>query len=304
MRPFSSRPFAQRLLVGSLLVPPLGGAGYLFWSLHDLHPRVKTPVAIDRNSLLPHAYSGPCMNCHRIVEVGPVEMNRDNMQSFDLSPRDRRLVIAGQRVVVPTLAQKLRVPAITRTDPLPHPYVGVCSNCHVILDVKPSPEAVRAALRLAYQPLVGLSLDPEQIARGGTTRDFERAGWRRIWGYVAAGAFTLGAVYLLQRLLVRIAPTTFDGMFEVKRWLLVHECAFSVFCLAVCVHWYYSDKGNNLLHIALLLVLWLGAAGALLHIRLANGHTNKGGQLLHTQRFLFLALCLLILVGHLFADYR
>ena len=55
------------LLIG---VPVVAGAVYL-WHLQTPNPRVRTPVFINRTSLLPHRFAGPCMNCHRIQEVGP-----------------------------------------------------------------------------------------------------------------------------------------------------------------------------------------------------------------------------------------
>jgi hypothetical protein len=93
-------------------------------------------------------------------------------------------------------------------------------------------------------------------------------------------------------------------MFRLKRWLLLHEVASSFFCIATIVHWNYSDKGNNLLHISLVLILWLTAAGGVLRYRMAQNRVRRGIQLIHTQRFLFLVLLLLLLIGHLAADYR
>ena len=53
-----------------LIVLPVGLFVWFMWHLHTPSPRPKTSVVITRNSLLPHRFAGPCLNCHRIVDVG------------------------------------------------------------------------------------------------------------------------------------------------------------------------------------------------------------------------------------------
>jgi hypothetical protein len=171
--------------IGLIVVPASALALAAIWRLHGANPEIGSPLPINRNSLLPHRYAGPCVNCHRIVEVGPIAMNRDNLHAFRLSTQEQRLLSAGQRVEVPTISQLLRIPAITRNDGLPHPYVGVCSNCHVVLDVHSSPALMARAMQLARQPLVGSDLAPAAIARAGVRVDPERASHRVAWGWVA-----------------------------------------------------------------------------------------------------------------------
>jgi hypothetical protein len=292
----------RRKLGAALLVAvPLGVVLILLWRLHGASPEIGNPVAINRNSLLPHRYAGPCVNCHRVVEVGPIAMNRDNLQAFHLSGQEQRLLLAGQRVEVPTVSQLLRIPAITRTDGLPHPYVGVCSNCHVVLDVHPSPEFMARAMQLAGQPLVGSDLAPAAIARAGVAIDHERARYRVGWGWVALPLLLLTSVYVVLRQLGRAKPS---WRWPLERWLTVHAWAGGGFAVAACMHWYYSDRGNNFLHLALLAVLWLVVGGSVLRLRLAKILGGSGVMLLHTQRFVFLALIALAAAGHFLAPFH
>jgi hypothetical protein len=241
------------------------------------------------------------MNCHQIVEVGPIAMNQGNVHSFVLSTQEQRLLLAGQRVEVPTVSHLLRIPAITRIDGLPHPYVGVCSNCHVVLDVHPSAEFMANAIRLARQPLVGSDLAPAVIARAGAVVDHERARYRISWGYVALPMLLLTSVYVVLR---QVARASLGSPPNLDRWLAVHQWAAGAFAIAATMHWYYSDRGNNFLHLALLAILWLVAAGIVLSVRKARGSPGAGERLLHIQRFVFAALIVLAGVGHFLAAFR
>jgi hypothetical protein len=225
----------------------------------------------------------------------------DNMKLFNLTLEQRRLLVAGQRVEAPSLLQRLRVPAIQRSETLPHPYVGVCSNCHVILDISPSETFAKRAMRRAYQPLMS-SMKPERIANGGT-RERDREFWRNLFGFVALGLALFACVYIFMRYLMNRYPAVTKGKFKIKPWFTVHEWCSSGFCLATILHWHFSDRGNNLLHISLLIVIWLTVAGYVLRYRMAEKTTQKGVRLLHSQRGLFLALVLLLVVGHLFAEF-
>lgn len=287
--------------VALIVVPIVVIAVTVIWRLHGAHPDIGAPLAINRNSLLPHRYAGPCMNCHRIIDVGPIAMNRNNFKAFRLSEREQRLLLAGQRVEVPTVSQLLRIPAITRTDSLPHPFVGVCSNCHVVLDVRPSPELMARAMELARQPLVGADLAPAVIARAGVRVDETRARYRVAWGWVALPLLLLTSVYVVLRHLARVTP---GAQWPLERWLTIHAWAGGAFAVAASMHWYYSDRGNNFLHLALVAILWLVVGGSLLRLRIARSGPGNGRALLHTQRVVFLALIGLAAAGHFLASFR
>jgi nitrate reductase NapE component len=292
------------VIVVLLVVPVVGTFGFLLWELHTPNPRVKTPIPINRNSLLPHRFAGVCENCHRVIEVGPVDMNKDNMRLFNLSSEQRQLLLAGQRVEAPSLLQRIRVPAISRSDDLPHPYVGVCSNCHVILDVKPAPQVAQRAMQRAYQPLLATNMSRERIAHGGMRERESREFLRNVFGFIALGLFLLSSVYIAMRFLMKSYPQLVKGKLRIKPWFTVHEWSSTAFCIAAILHWYFSDRGNNLLHIALLITIWLTVAGYVLRYRVAHKETNKSVRLLHTQRWLFVALVVLLVVGHLFAEFH
>lgn len=297
----------QRKYVGLALalVPPAAFGAFVLWTLHHPNPRVRAPVPLTRNSLLPHRYAGPCINCHVIIEVGPAAINSANMSSFPLSPVDRQLLLAGQRVDVPALSQKISIPAITRTDGLPHPYVGVCSNCHVVLDVHPSPAFMKEAMSRAGQPLSGLNLGPLATARGGAVIDDRRAAYRRAWGYAALALLALTAGFMGMRVAARRHPRAEVGGASASSWLTLHQVAAAAFCGATAAHWYYSDRGNNFLHLAILSLCWLTSGGLLLRFRLeTKGPSPSGrGLLAHTQWFALFGLVALLLIGHFFGDF-
>jgi hypothetical protein len=238
-----------------------------------------------------------------VIEVGPVEMNRGNMSLFNLTTGDRQLLVAGQSVEVPSLLQRLRVPAISLADRLPHRYVGVCSNCHIILDATPSPERAQRWMQRAYQPLVLGSMTTEHIMRGGAREREAREFLRNVFGVVALGLFLCATVYVGMRFLLRTFPDKYKGKFRIKPWFVAHEWCSSAFCLAAILHWYYSDRGNTFLHVALLIVIWLTVAGYVLRYRVTHSQTQKSLRLLHTQRGLFLGLMLLLVIGHFFAEF-
>jgi hypothetical protein len=280
----ASRRRAALLLIAPILAALVVAAAV---ELHATQSQPRTPVAIDRTSLLPHRYAGPCINCHRIVEVGPVALSRDNMAGFALSGRDRRLLAAGQSVVVPSVSERFRIPAITRTDHLPHAYVGVCSNCHVVLDLRPNPAFLEAAMYRASQPLVDSGLPATDIARAGVPVDFGRARYRIAFGVVAFVLLVATSIWPI----VRHADRG-------ERWAGVHRWAGGGFVLAVVLHWGYSDRGNNLLHLAFVAAVWLAAVCSLSQIEPVRR------LLLPAQRFVLLALILLAGVGHLLARFR
>jgi hypothetical protein len=272
--------------------------------LHSPHPRVKAPALIDRNSLLPHLYAGPCINCHRINEVGPIPMNSSNMDVFRLTPLKRRLLLAGQRVDAPTLSQKIRVPAITRTDILPHSFVGVCSNCHVILDLRPSPAFMREAMRRASQPLFSQEVPASAIARAGTYHDVQGERRRRAWGYVALPLCLAALVFIVRRVWARARGGEQRHDPHDALWLTVHEWCAAGFVVAATLHGYYSDRGNNYLHLAFVSLACLIMGGLVLRFRLAAGDIRTNAIVLYVQRLMALGLVTLVMVGHFFATFR
>lgn len=299
-----SRKTMQRLMTFALLAVPCATLAYFFLTLHTPVEYARTPIPITRNSLLPHRFAGPCSNCHRVIDIGPVAMNRANMDHFNLSPQHKRLLMAGQSVQDPSLMQVLRVPAITRWDILPHRYVGVCSNCHLELNIKPDSMFVRRAMRRAYQPLILARYGRERLAQGGTKNAEDRKLYRNIFGFVALITFVLSSVYVGMRSLLRKAPARFKGKLKIKPWFVAHEWLSSAFCLSTLLHWYFSDRGNNYLHVALILVIWLTLAGYALRYRLTQKQAGKNVRLVHTQRYLFVGLVALIVIGHCFAAFH
>src|SRR5262249_24096417 len=125
-----------------------------------------------------------------------------------------------------------------------------------------------------------------------------------LFGFIALGLAFVACVYVFMRLLMNRFPEATKGKFKIKPWFTAHEWASSGFCIATILHWYFSDRGNNFLHISLFLVIWLTVAGYVLGYRMADHKTTqKGLRLLHSQRGLFVALILLLVVGHLFAEF-
>ncbi len=290
----------QNLVLILLVLMPLAGIlGYVMWLLHTPSPRQRTPVVLERSSLLPHRYAGPCMNCHRIQPSHPIAINTQNASRLRLTDRDRMLVYAGQRVDTPPVGLGTLTPAITRTDILAHSYVGVCSNCHVVLDIHPSPLFMKKAMLRARQPLLDGRMTPAQIAHAGAQLDRTRAIVRDAFGYVALASLLLSAVFMVIRALPRDDT---EGRLRLKTWLLVHEWSAVAFAISTFAHWYYSDRGNNFLHVALLLVAWLTVEGLLMRGRMTKGRAHRSLRMVHTQRVLFFAVVALLVMGHFLSN--
>ena len=56
--------------------------------------------------------------------------------------------------------------------------------------------------------------------------------------------------------------------------------------------------------LALVIVVWLTAAGLILRYRMAQKDARRQVKLVHTQRFLFFALIGLLVIGHFFAEFH
>jgi hypothetical protein len=243
------------------------------------------------------------MNCHTIEEVGPVPMNKANGHLFKLTAKQRQLLMAGQRVDVPSPLQRLRTPAILRDDVFPHDYVGVCSNCHLILNIRPRKEFFTAAMQQAYLPLQTGVMSRDRLVRGGERERHDREFYRNIWGFVALCLFLVSIVYIGIKTMIRI-DRNYAKKFKIKKWFTAHEWASSGFAAAAVFHWYYSDRGNNFLHLALIIVLWLTGAGYVLRYKLAEKDAKQNVRLVHTQQYLFYGLITLLVVGHFFAEFE
>lgn len=285
------------ILLALVVAPPVAVLGYVFWLLHTPDPELHTTIVIGRSSLLPHRYAGPCMNCHSVRKDTLVPINRQNLATMALPQRDRLLVLAGQRVDPPR--PLVLTPAITRIDILPHSYVGICSNCHVELDIHPSPVYMARSLQRAHQPLLDGTLSPIEIAYAGAHIDRRRGALRNLIGYAAIVTLLLlcgfiGARWIRRGLGIPVGP--------LKRWLALHEWCGILFALLTTLHWILSDRGNNPLHLALLVVVWLALEGALLRFLMVKGPTHRSPGLVHTQRVVFASLLALLLVGHLLSN--
>jgi hypothetical protein len=171
------------------------------------------------------------------------------------------------------------------------------------LDVGPSAAAAQIAFVRAYQPLAANVMTEERIAKGGSREKGGREFWRNLFGFVALGLGLTACVYVVMRYLMNRFPAVLKGKIKIKPWFTAHEWCSSGFCVATILHWYFSDRGNNLLHISLLLVIWLTIAGYALRYRVGEKTTQKHVRLLHSQRWLFVALLVLLIVGHLFAEF-
>jgi hypothetical protein len=143
----------------------------------------------------------------------------------------------------------------------------------------------------------------ERISRGGVREREGREFLRNLFGFIALGLFLCACVYIAMRFLMRTYPDVYKGKFKIKPWFTAHEWCSTAFCFAAILHWHFSDRGNTFLHVALLIVIWLTVAGYVLRYRVAEKETSKSLRLLHTQRWLFVGLVVLLVVGHFFAEF-
>ncbi len=87
-----------------------------------------------------------------------------------------------------------------------------------------------------------------------------------------------------------------DDIFFAK-FLRVH-CWLNVACfIAMCIHCYVTHWHNTWLWIGLIIMGWLTFGGAILRFKYPPS-VRKGLYFLHTQMFLFIALCFCLLKGH------
>ena len=110
-----------------------------------------------------------------------------------------------------------------------HSFVGVCSNCHVVLAIRPSGTFMKKAMSRAYSPLLGTTYSPEQISRGGAMESDRRELYRNIWGFIALVLLCASSIYVVVRMLMRGDPKRYKGRFQVRKWFTVDEWASSAF---------------------------------------------------------------------------
>jgi hypothetical protein len=169
------------------------------------------------------------------------------------------------------------------------------------------------AMRNARQPLSGQGMDSALTARGGAIWDATRARSRRSWGYVALVTLVAAVAAMvvrrreLGRARTRDKPSDADdgqrGRGAAALSLTIHGWSAAAFCAATTCHWYYSDRGNNLLHLALVLLSGLSAGGVLLRHRLFGDNASGSRVLWHAKRVAFVVFVGLLAVGHLFANF-
>ena len=293
----SQNPFKEKYV---LAVVAIGGLLLLMLAAIVFAPPKSDSALgkITNNSLLPHQFVGTCVNCHTINQVHPISINNTTMQHLPLRRYERILVRQGQEVMIPNNQLKLQAPQIfTGQTRLPHQYVGVCSNCHTVLDVGRTKEFMKNSMRLAR---TGNLID-ETNARSKAARNKAevREELRDFWGWVSLILFIIGSIYVVMRGLIRKNKNKFAKMFKINKWLIIHEWTAVFFTFAVLIHWYYSDRGNNFLHLSLFIIGWLFLAGITLRSRVIKGQAQKNLRLLHAQQFLFYLLIILLIIGHL-----
>lgn len=288
-------------------------------ALPPLSPAIPTalPVAqapasiptITRTSLLPHEFAGVCEGCHLILETPIVQVDRETVARFAVSDQDRALVMAGQQVVMPTMVHRLQAPLLGGETVLPHRYVGVCSNCHRVVDLGGSPPSP-AAMAQARTRLLDRDLDPGQIARASSA---PQSSLLRVLNYtfgaVALALFLLGMVYVVLKLVILSKPRAQQGryrkQYHLKRWFQVHVWALPASTVAIVAHWLCSTRGNALLHLSLVLSIVLMVSGLLLRYRIHRLPFGTAGmRWLHTQRVLTCMLIVAAVVGHLLVPMR
>jgi hypothetical protein len=159
-------------------------------------------------------------------------------------------------------------------------------------------------MRRASQHLLHSDLTAVGVAWGGFASDHRHARTRRLWGFTAIPLFVLATVYVVLRQMVRLNPTAYQHRFPLGGWLVVHQWCAIGFTAAATMHGYYSDRGNNFLHLAFVSAVSLTLIGAALRYLAAADGPGKATLLLHTQRLLFVALIAVGVIGHFFANFR
>lgn len=265
---------------------------------------------ITRTSLLPHAFVGVCRSCH-VIRATPIEaVNRGTLEQFPVSDGDRALLMAGQQVVVPTPFHQLQAPVLSRETALPHAFVGVCSNCHRVLQTGSFPRTSTADLAQARRRLIDLEISDRQIAYARPapqSRLLVVSMWA--FGFIALGFFLLSMVYVVLKLYVASKPKSEQGKlrkrYQLKRWFQVHIWSSVGYTVAAVAHWLCSSKGNFLLHLSLLLLIVLTVSGVLLRYRVPRIKVNKKQmRWLHAQRVFTTVLVIAALIGHLLVQMK
>lgn len=265
-------------------------------------PPLSLIPTITRSSLLPHRFAGLCMNCHAVLGVVPRPIDIGHLGNRKLSPEERTLVHAGQRVDMPSVFQHAKAPLIGRNAQLPHSFRGVCSNCHSVVHAGsgPSQEALLRGMARARQRLVKSKLSDHEIAHADSKPAGEvRRFFQYTFGVVALGMFLVSMIYIVMKMLVRRDPKKYRRVFKMKKWFRIHEWTSYGFLVASIVHWMLSTRGNAMLHLSLAMVIVLSLSGIGFRYKLLGRAKKKKMRWLHTQRYMAYVLVFLMVTGHL-----
>jgi len=254
--------------------------------------------------LLPHHYVGTCKRCHTIRDTVVTPVDIDTVNRLPLTANERALVTSGQRVLTPTPGHVALAPVLQPDAILPHAFVGVCSNCHWVVDLGLGPPPSPAQLGLAHRALTNRGFTASEIAHAQPVRDYGlRTPLHLISGVVALALFLLSVVYVVLKIrgaaLPRAARRAYAKRVHLKTWFRVHEWASVGFAVAVVVHWALGTRGNALLHVSVILVVLLAASGLLHRYKVGTAAVKAPARWVHTQRFFTCLLLVAVVVGHL-----
>ena len=121
---------------------------------------------------------------------------------------------------------------------------------------------------------------------------------RYLSGLIALLLLAVSLVYVVMKLLLRANLEKYHQKLNIEKWFGIHEWSSWGFCLAVILHWSFSDQGNALLHLSLASVIVLTLSGMSFRYGLLKVEPGKKMLWIYSQRFLLCALILLAILGH------
>lgn len=258
--------------------------------------------SVSRSSLLPHRFAGICMNCHAILGGTPRPIDRRSLErATGLSASERALVQAGQQVRTPTIISDIKAPLIGRNAVLPHKFWGVCSNCHSILHAGtgPSPTQIRLGMGRAQEGLLAMQLSDEQISYATPNIEINARGYASYFFGVCAFLFFLATmIYPAMEVAAARNAKKYAGTFDLRKWSNIHQCAALGFTGCALLHWFFSPRGNAILHFGLLLAIATAISGVAYKAESIKTRRPLVGWL-HTQRYLTYLMIGVVLAGHL-----